>query len=91
METNQRQPLPPSRIADAHKSWACFLVGTIPASLLFRRNIPLEVVTAFLAVASSFFALKALRLGPLRLLGGVFLALNAWLLIGVMMVWFAAL
>lgn len=85
METN-RQPLPQSsKFADAHKAWACFLVGLIVSLFVFRNNLPLEAVAMCCAVLGAFYATKAVLHGPLRMVGGIFLVLNGCLLIGAIM------
>lgn len=91
METNQLPTSPPSRFTDAYKSGVGFLIGMVASLLMFRRNLPLETATMFFAAIGCFFAMKALLRGPLSLLGGVFLVLNGWMLVGVVMVWIEAL
>lgn len=88
MKATDPKPDHAPKIADAYKSWGCFLLAIMVAVSVFRRSLPAEVIAANLAVTGLIFGVRALRRGPLKMLGGIFLILNAFVLLSVVTLWF---
>jgi len=72
----------PAKMLDAHRAWLCGLIA-LAAALASYRHDPLTIglVPIPFSVAGVVFGARALVRGPLRVLGGIFLVINAFLFV----------
>jgi len=84
------KPIRP-RLADANKSWICFLLAMVIGGLIFRRNPWLEIASLFVSCAGVWFAVRAIRSHAYRPLGIAMLVFNTWIVGSVLSIWVSGL
>ena len=67
---------------DAHKAWLCALIA-LAVALASQRHDPLifNLASIPFSLGGVLLAARALVRGPLRILGGIFLVINAFLFV----------
>ena len=71
-----------TKMFDAHKAWLCSLIALAGALTSYRRDpLIIELIPIPFSFAGVVFGTRALTRGPLRVLGAVFLVINAFLFV----------